>query len=153
MLRRLVARYLHPPESLLEILFGVIMAPPMAAGAPLVTDPATLHAGELIAALAGCNVAWGFIDAVFYLVGSMFNRNRRLVLVRRLQATRDEGEAIALISDEFGLQREPRMREEDRAVFHRSMLERLRHADTRRASLTPSEFAAAAMIFVFVCLI
>jgi hypothetical protein len=152
MLRRLVDRYLDPSESLLEILFGLIMALTMTAGARLVADPATLHAGELMAALAGCNVAWGFIDAVFYLVGSMFNRNRRLELVRRLQATREEGEAIALIRDEFGLQREPRMRDEDRAVFHRSMLEMLRHADTRRASLTPSEFAAAAIIFVLVSL-
>jgi hypothetical protein len=152
MLRRLVDRYLDPSESLLEILFGLIMALTMTAGARLVTDPATLNAGELIAALAGCNVAWGFIDAVFYLVGSMFNRNRRLVLVRRLQATRDEGEAIALIRDEFGLQSEPRMRDEDRAVFYRSMLEMLRHADTRRASLTAGEFAAAAIIFVLVSL-
>ena len=152
MLRRLVDRYLDPSESLLEILFGLIMALTMTAGARLVTDPATLNAGELIAALAGCNVAWGFIDAVFYLVGSMFNRNRRLVLVRRLQATRDEGEAIALIQNEFGLQREPRMRDEDRAVFYRSMLEMLRHADTRRASLTAGEFAAAAIIFVLVSL-
>ena len=115
--RRLVDRYLDPSESLLEILFGLIMALTMTAGARLVTDPATLDARDLIAALAGCNVAWGFIDAVFYLVGSMFNRNRRLELVRRLQATRNEGEAIALIRDEFGLQREPRMRDEDRAAL------------------------------------
>jgi VIT family len=150
--RRLVDRYLDPSESLLEILFGLIMALTMTAGARLVTDPATLDARDLIAALAGCNVAWGFIDAVFYLVGSMFNRNRRLELVRRLQATRDEGEAIALIRDEFGLQREPRMRDEDRAVFYRSMLEMLRHADTRRARFAPSEFAAAAIIFALVSL-
>ncbi|HET9354290.1 MAG TPA: VIT1/CCC1 transporter family protein [Sphingomicrobium sp.] len=152
MLRRLVDRYLDPSESLLEILFGLVMALTMTAGARLVADPATLKSGELIAALAGCNVAWGFIDAVFYLVGSIFNRNRRLELVRRLQATTEEGEAIALIRDEFGLQREPRMRDEDRAVFYRSMLAMLRHADTRRASLTPGEFAAAAIIFALVSL-
>ena len=139
MLGRLVDRYLDPSESLLEILFGLIMALTMTAGARLVADPATLDAGQLIAALAGCNVAWGFIDAVFYLAGSIFNRNRRLELVRRLQATEDDGEAIALIRAEFGLQRKPRMRDDDRAVFYRSMLEMLRHADTRRASLTPGE--------------
>ena len=152
MLGRLVDRYLDPSESLLEILFGLIMALTMTAGARLVADPATLDAGQLIAALAGCNVAWGFIDAVFYLAGSIFNRNRRLELVRRLQATREEGEAIALIRDEFGLQREPRMRAEDKAVFYRSMVKMLRHADTRRARFTRSEFAAAFIIFVLVSL-
>ena len=50
---RLVDRYLDPSESLLEILFGLIMALTMTAGARLVADPATLNAGELAAALAG----------------------------------------------------------------------------------------------------
>src|SRR4030095_9608908 len=63
MLRRLVDRYLDPSESLLEILFGLIMALTMTAGARLVADPATLHAGELMAAPAGWNVAAGFHDA------------------------------------------------------------------------------------------
>jgi hypothetical protein len=149
---RLVDRYLDPSESLLEILFGLIMALTMTAGARLVADPATLNAGELAVALVGCNVAWGFIDAVFYLVGSMFNRNRRFELVRRLKATTDDAEAIALIRDEFGLDGEPPMRDQDKAVFYRSMLEMLRHAGNKRARFVPSEFAAAAIIFVLVSL-
>ena len=149
---RLVDRYLDPSESLLEILFGLIMALTMTAGARLVADPATLNAGELAAALAGCNVAWGFIDAVFYLVGSLFNRNRRLELVRRLKATTDDGKTIALIRGEFGLEDEPPMRDQDKAVFYRSMLEMLRHADRKRVRFMPSEFAAAAIIFVLVSL-
>ena len=149
---RLVDRYLDPSESLLEILFGLIMALTMTAGARLVADPATLNAGELAVALVGCNVAWGFIDAVFYLVGSLFNRNRRFELVRRLKATTDDGEAIALIRDEFGLDGEPPMRDQDKAVFYRSMLEMLRHAGNKRARFVPSEFAAAAIIFVLVSL-
>ena len=149
---RLVDRYLDPSESLLEILFGLIMALTMTAGARLVADPATLNAGELAVALVGCNVAWGFIDAVFYLVGSLFNRNRRFELVRRLKATTDDAEAIALIRDEFGLDGEPPMRDQDKAVFYRSMLEMLRHAGKKRARFMPSEFAAAAIIFVLVSL-
>lgn len=149
---RLVHRYLDPSESLLEILFGLIMALTMTAGARLVADPATLDAWELIGALAGCNAAWGIIDAVFYLLGSMFNRSRRIEMVRRLQATTNQDQAIAVIYREFSLEGEPGMREQDKAAFYRSLLEMLRHARTRRARFLPSEFAAAAIIFMLVSL-
>ena len=64
MLLRLIERYLDPSESLLEILFGLIMALTLTAGARLLSDPAEIKPLELAAALAGCNVAWGIIDAV-----------------------------------------------------------------------------------------
>src|SRR5512143_502427 len=98
---RLIDRYLDPSESLLEILFGLIMALTMTAGARLLLDPATVDPLELMVALVGCNIAWGVIDAVFYLLGSLFNRNRRVRFVRRLQATTSDDQAIALIREEF----------------------------------------------------
>ena len=147
---RLIDRYLDPSESLLEILFGLVMALTMTAGARLLSEPATLKPIELVLALAGCNVAWGVIDAVFYLLGSMFNRNRRVRLVRRLQAATSDEEAIALIREEFGLEGEPPTRAEDRAAFHRSVLDLLRHAGSERAHFTREEFIAAAIILVLV---
>ena len=86
MIARFVHRYLDPSESLLEILFGLIMALTMTAGARLLQERTEINAIELAVGLAGCNVAWGLIDAVFYLFGTKFNRNRRVQLVRRLQA-------------------------------------------------------------------
>ena len=152
MLRRLVDRYLDPSESLLEILFGLIMALTMTAGARLVADPATLDARELIVALAGCDIAWGLIDAVFYLLGSIFNRNRRLELVRRLHGDQHEGEAIVLIRDEFDPRGEPRMRDEDKALVYGSMLEMSRCAECAARRFAASELPAAAIIFVLVAL-
>jgi hypothetical protein len=90
LLLRLIERYLDPSESLLEILFGLIMALTLTAGARLLSDPAEIRSLDVAVALAGCNVAWGIIDAVFYLLGSRYNRNRRVLFVRRLQATSDE---------------------------------------------------------------
>lgn len=149
---RLIDRYLDPSESLLEILFGLIMALTMTAGARLLTDPATLAPIELMVALVGCNIAWGLIDAVFYLMGSLFNRNRRVRFVRQLQAAVSDEQAIALIREEFALEGEPPTRAEDRAAFHRSLLEMLRHARAERANFRLEEFAAAAIILVLVSL-
>lgn len=152
MLRRFVHRYLDPSESLLEILFGLIMALTLTAGARLLSEGPDIDTAGLAAALVGCNVAWGIIDAVFYLLGSLFNRNRRVAMVRRLRTTKDEGSAIGIIRDEFGLEDEPPVREHDKTVFYRSMLEMLRHAGSQRARLTPREFAGATVVFVLVSL-
>lgn len=150
MLVRFIDRYLDPSESLLEILFGLVMALTMTAGARLLSTPAEINLVELVAALMGCNVAWGVIDAVFYLLGARFNRNRRVQLVRRLQTTQDEREAMALVREEFGLEGEPSMRGEDRAAFHRVVLEMLRHADTKRAHFRSHDFVAATIVLVLV---
>jgi hypothetical protein len=147
-----IHRHLDPSESLLEILFGLIMALTMTAGARLLTAPAELNAAELAVALLGCNVAWGVIDAAFYLLGARFNRNRRMVLVRRLQLAVDQDEAIRLVREEFDLEGEPEMRTEDRADFHRSLTLMLQHAKVERAHLLPGDYIAAAVICVLVSL-
>jgi hypothetical protein len=147
---RLIDRYLDPSESLLEILFGLVMALTMTAGARLLANPDTVDPVELVAALVGCNIAWGVIDAVFYLMGSLFNRNRRVRFVQRLQATTSDDQAIALIREEFALEGEPPTRAEDRAAFHRSLLDLLRNAGAERAHFRREEFVAATIIMVLV---
>lgn len=147
-----IHRYLDPSESLLEILFGLIMALTMTAGARLVSASDSFNAAELAVALIGCNLAWGIIDGVFYLMGARFNRNRHVLLVRRLQATDDPRQAIALVQGEFGLEGEPPTREEDRSRFHAALAEMLRHAGTQKASLVARDFVAAAIVCALVSL-
>ena len=148
----LIHRHLDPSESLLEILFGLIMALTMTAGARLLSAPAELNAAELAVALIGCNIAWGVIDAAFYLLGTRFNRNRRMVLVRRLRNAAGQDEAIRLVREEFDLEGEPEMRTEDRADFHRSLTRMLRNAKVERARLLPGDYVAAVLICILVAL-
>ena len=143
-------RYLDPSESLLEILFGLIMALTMTAGARLLSAPAELDPVELSVALIGCNVAWGVIDGVFYLLGEKFNRNRRMQFIRQLQATTDERQAIALVQEEFGLDDEPPVRDGDRAEFHRTLTTMLLHGRAERARFRPDDFVAAGIVCVLV---
>ena len=143
-------RYLDPSDSLLEVLFGLIMSLTLTAGARLLPEGQNADATGLAAALVGCNVAWGIIDAVFYLLGTRFNRKRRLQFVRRLRATTDEAQAFDAIREEFDLQGEPPMREEDRAAFYKSLLQMLRHAGTPRAHLLRDDFVAGILIVILV---
>jgi hypothetical protein len=147
---RFVHRYLDPSETLLEILFGLIMALSLTAGARLLPESEQVDAKGIAAALAGCNIAWGVIDAVFYLLGTLFNRNRRVHFVRKLQATTNPGDALAAIRDEFGLEGEPPMPEEDRATFHATLLQMMRHAGTARARLLGNDLVAALLVVALV---
>ncbi len=89
---------LDPIDRVSEILFGLIM---------VLTFTGTLSVAEsgredvrvmLIGAL-GCNLAWGIIDAVFYLMGCLADRGRDIVALKALRKTSDPQQAHRLISD------------------------------------------------------
>ena len=150
MIVRFVSRHLDPSETLLEVLFGLIMALTITVGARLLSERADIVPLELALALLGCNVAWGVIDGAFYLLGTLFNRNRRVQFVKRLQGAEDETEALAAVKDEFDLEDEPPMRAEDKAKLHASLLRLFQHATTTRAQLRAHDWIAALLIVVLV---
>ena len=150
MIVRLIDRYLDPSETLLEVLFGLIMALTITAGARMLSERADIVGVELALALLGCNVAWGVIDGAFYLLGTLFSRNRRVQFVKRLQAASTEEDAMAAVKDEFDLRGEPSMLPHDETRLHRSLLELFRHSGTGRASLQVNDWVAAALIVVLV---
>jgi hypothetical protein len=152
MIASFIHRYLDPVDSLGELLFGLIMALTLTLGVRLLSQRPDIDPQELVGAMVGCNIAWGIIDAVLYLLGSVFSRNQRIHFVRKLRAATSEAEAMAAIRDEFGLEDEPAMPEEDRAAFHRVVLDILRHASTERAHLRLQDYQAAAIIAVLVSL-
>ena len=147
---RWIHRYLDPSDSLLEVLFGLVMAFTMTAGARLLFDAQEFSAVTLAIGLLGCNVAWGIIDAAFYLLGSLFGRNRRALFVQKLQAAADEREALTLVEDEFDLSDAPRMSTKGKADLRQALLRTLQHAGTDRARLRRADFVAAGLIVVLV---
>ena len=147
-----VHRYLDPEESLGELLFGLIMTLTVTLGIRLLSPQEPLQPYDLVAALIGCNVAWGIIDAVLYLLGSLFARNQRVHFMRKLRTVPTEAQALQAIRDEFGLEDERLVPEKDLAVFYRAALDVLRHARVERARLRREDLVAALMIAVLVSL-
>ncbi len=91
-------RFLDPIDRILEVLFGLIM---------VLTFTGSLSAAEagrddirimLIGAL-GCNIAWGLIDGLFYLMGCMADRGQSLQALRALRDAKDSEAGHRLISD------------------------------------------------------
>jgi hypothetical protein len=148
---RWVHDHLDPVDSLGEVLFGLIMALTITLGVGLLSRRQGFDIHELVVGLVGCNLAWGIIDAVLYLLGSIFSRNQRVQFVRRLRAA-NEQQAIAAVREEFGLGDEPDLPQADRDALHVLVGDVLRRAGTERARLRPQDFKAAAAVAALVTL-
>src|SRR5262245_56335900 len=75
----------------------------------------------------GCNAAWGIIDAVFYMMNSAFDRNRRLRLARAIASRPDEAAAMTAIRSEPDPYLASVTRPEDRERLYRSVHNLLAH--------------------------
>ena len=89
---------LNPVDRVSEMLFGLFMALTFV-GAVSVADSGRTEVRELLAAALGCNLAWGLVDAVMYLVRTITDRGRSLTLVRAVRVATDTETARALIKD------------------------------------------------------
>ena len=91
-------RVLEPNERISEVLFGLIMVLTSTGSISVAeADQAEVHI-MLIGAL-GCNVAWGIIDAVFYLMRSLAEKRRGLMIFRAVRTATDPQQAQRLIAD------------------------------------------------------
>jgi hypothetical protein len=87
---------LSPVDRVSELLFGLLMALTFV-GAVSVADAGRAQIREMFAAALGCNLAWGLVDAVMYLVRTVTDRGRLLTLVRSVRAAPDAEAGRGLI--------------------------------------------------------
>jgi VIT1/CCC1 family predicted Fe2+/Mn2+ transporter len=92
------SRVLDPVERLSEILFGLIMA---------LTFTGSVHAASagreeirtMLFGAIGCNIAWGIVDAVMYLLTELVQRSRATRIVNAIRASSNAEQADALLLD------------------------------------------------------
>jgi hypothetical protein len=80
---------LSPFERASEIIFGVLMAISVTAAFEI-TAGDEVDVRELMIAALGCNLAWGLIDGVIYLLQQQFERHRNHATILELRALGSE---------------------------------------------------------------
>ena len=96
------ARYLDPGARMGEILFGLIMTLTFTLGAGLIVqEEGREGARELLVATIGCNIAWGIIDGVFYILGQMFERGRLRRVAVAVKGAKSDAEARDHVAGEL----------------------------------------------------
>ena len=89
---------LSPVDRVSEMLFGLFMALTFI-GAVSVADPGRAQIKELFVTALGCNLAWGLVDAIMYLVRTVTTRGRSLTLLRNVRAAPDPEAGRKLIGE------------------------------------------------------
>ena len=92
------APVLDPIERVSEVIFGLIMALTFT-GSLSAASAGREEIRTMMFAALGCNLAWGLVDAVMYLVGTLTERARNLTLLRRVRSASAPHEARAIIAD------------------------------------------------------
>jgi hypothetical protein len=87
---------LDPLERTSEILFGVIMVLSFTSSISVV-ESGHAETREVLVAALGCNVAWGIVDAAFYLMAIYVDRGRKLMMLRTVRENRDPAVAHGVI--------------------------------------------------------
>lgn len=91
-----IKRLLDPIERTSEVLFGLIMALSFTCSISAAEAGRADVQAVLIGAI-GCNVAWGLIDAVIYLMTSLTERARAISTLRAVRRTSDAEVARGII--------------------------------------------------------
>ncbi|HXX86015.1 MAG TPA: hypothetical protein VEN29_18805 [Casimicrobiaceae bacterium] len=91
-------RLLDPINRVSEIMFGLIMAVTIVGSLSIATAGKSEVRTVLLAAL-GCNLAWGLVDAVMYLVRTLTERTRNVALTKRVIGAADTDTAHRFIRE------------------------------------------------------
>ena len=95
---RSTRRVLEPIDRVSEVLFGLIMVLTFT-GSLSVAEAGRDDVRTMLIGALGCNLAWGIIDGVLYLMGCMAEKGRGLLTLRAVRQATDPSEAQRLIAD------------------------------------------------------
>jgi VIT1/CCC1 family predicted Fe2+/Mn2+ transporter len=132
-LKKFIDVNLDVGDRLGEILFGLIMALGFTGAVRLgheEPDNRTLFMGIL-----GCNIAWGIVDGVMYVLSEVFERGRRARVIQQVRAAPDEAAALQQVAAHLDERLAPVLRDEERRQVYRRVLAWARSATPERADI------------------
>ncbi len=91
-------RVLEPHDRISEVLFGLIMVLTFT-GSLSVAEAGREDVRTMLIGALGCNIAWGVIDGVLYLMGCLAEKGRKLLMFQSLLKTTEPQKAQRLVAD------------------------------------------------------
>ena len=91
-------RVLDPIDRVSEVLFGLIMVLTFT-GSLSVAEAGRDDVRAMLIGALGCNLAWGIIDAILYLMGCLAEKGQGLITFRAVRKATDPKEAQRVIAE------------------------------------------------------
>jgi hypothetical protein len=121
------ARHLDPGSHMGEILFGLIMTLTFTLAAGIVIEEEGRDgAREMLIGILGCNLAWGIIDGVLYVLGQVFDRGRIRRIGFQVRQATSEDEARRIVADELDETLQPMADVTARSSLYDAVVQRVR---------------------------
>jgi hypothetical protein len=142
-------RVLEPNERISEVLFGLIMVLTFT-GSLSVAEVGREDIRTMLIGALGCNLAWGLIDGIFYLMASLAEKGRSLMTFQAVRKAADPRQAQQLIADALPSVISSVLQPAELAAVH----ERLKQLPEPpgRARLSKTDWAGATGVFLLVFL-
>lgn len=142
-------RVLEPHERIAEVLFGLIMVLTFT-GSLHVSEPGPDTVRTMLHAALGCNLAWGLIDAVFYLMGSLAEKGRGLVAWRAAHRAAEGDEGRRRVAEALPAELLSAVEATELDVIHRRL--KAQPSPPERAHLDWDDYRGAVGVFLLVFL-
>ena len=140
-------RLLDPVDRISEVLFGLIMAVTIV-GSLSIASAGDAEVRTVLVAALGCNIAWGLVDAVMYVVRTATERSRLRMLSKRVRAAAAP-QARHLIASALPEHLAPIVGPDEVEAMRQRLMAR---PPDEKALLRPRDFLEAAAIFAMVVL-
>jgi VIT1/CCC1 family predicted Fe2+/Mn2+ transporter len=143
-------RVLTPDERIAEVLFGLIMVLTFT-GSLSVAEAGREDVRTMLVGALGCNIAWGIIDGVLYLMGALAETGRNLAMHRAVREATDPQHAQQIIVEALPPVIASALGPTELQALH-SRLRDLPDARGARARLSKDDWIGAAGVFLLVFL-
>lgn len=91
-------RVLDPIDRVSEVLFGLIMVLTFT-GSLSIAEAGREDIRTMLIGALGCNLAWGIIDGILYLMGCLAEKGKALLAFRAVRQATDPQKAQRIITD------------------------------------------------------
>lgn len=148
------SKHLDPGSRMSEVLFGLIMTTTFTLGAGVVVQEEGAEGARLILiGVLGCNLAWGIIDGVFYVLGQVFERGRLRRVALHICEAATPADSQALVAGELDDALANLTDEAERNRLYSSIAQRLRGAAPGTVRVRREDFLGglASGWLVFAC--
>lgn len=128
-MRSFIAQHLDPGSHMGEVLFGLIMTLTFTLGAGIIIEEEGREGVRaMLVGILGCNLAWGIIDGVLYVLGSVFERGRLRRVGFGVRSAGSDEDARKLIAGELDPVLESVTELAQRAELYRAIAARMKDA-------------------------
>jgi hypothetical protein len=145
--RRFIQEYLEPADRVAELICGLTMVLTFTLATGININFDRQGARELLVAAIGCNLAWGVIDGVVYILSSLTKRKHYMNFFTRIRHTPDENEALGVIRDEMDTLFEPVASEPERRRLYQTVFSMRDKSEFPEVRLTADELRGGLAVF------